>query len=61
MVTTNVTKDNLQIEFFDLLTNKPLRRIQLRQNRGPCACADLNCGCCAGMDIQQFNFRRKRT
>ena len=25
----------------------------------PCSCAMLNCGCCAGMQIQQFNFDQK--
>lgn len=25
----------------------------------PCGCYELNCGCCAGMMVQQFNFDQK--
>lgn len=49
---------NFTIEFFDLSTNEPL--VRAPERRGPCACIDLNCGCCAGMNIQQFNFKRIR-
>lgn len=58
---SNVNVDDLQIEFYHLDTFESLEKgIQLRQRRGPCSCIALNCGCCAGMAMQQFNFRRKR-
>lgn len=49
------------IDFFHLNTAESLeKRIQLRQRRGPCSCSNLNCGCCAGMAMQQFNIKRIR-
>lgn len=49
--------DDMNIEFFHLNTSvndSVEKRISLRQRRGPCACLDLNCGCCAGMEFQKF-------
>lgn len=50
---------NFTIDFFDVHTNE-LLLLRAPERRGPCACVDLNCGCCAGMNIQQFNFKRIR-
>lgn len=33
------------------------RRVAYRSNG--CTCQDLTCGCCAGFNIQQFNFNRE--
>lgn len=50
---------NITIEFYDLDTKEPFGLGGLRQRRGPCACLDLNCGCCAGMRMPAINFRRQ--
>lgn len=57
--------------FYDLKTNRtllppivtPLKYTQssrLPLIGRPCSCQTLNCGCCAGMSIQQFNFNQHR-
>lgn len=62
---TNATIENvddLKVEFFHLNeyeSETVEKRISLRQRRGPCACLDLNCGCCAGMEFQKFKRKRK--
>lgn len=53
--------EDVKIDFYHLNSDELLeKRIQFRQRRGPCACVDLNCGCCAGMNMQQFNIKRIR-
>lgn len=54
--------DDMEIQFYHLNTSEHdshEKRISLRQRRGPCACLDLNCGCCAGMEIQKFKRKCK--
>lgn len=58
--------------FYDLKTNKPISSPKVTTGTSylqssarlpiigePCMCANLNCGCCAGLNIQQFNFNQK--
>ena len=34
--------------------------IEIRQQqKGPCSCFELNCGCCAGMQFRRFKRKRK--
>lgn len=35
------------------------RRPMFPMFRRPCSCNELNCGCCAGINFKQFNFRRQ--
>lgn len=35
------------------------RRPMFPSFRRPCSCNELNCGCCAGINFKQFNFRRQ--
>lgn len=35
------------------------RRPMFPTFRRPCSCNELNCGCCAGINFKQFNFRRQ--
>lgn len=52
---TAKNENDSKIEFYHLNSNESLeKRIQFRQRRGPCSCFELNCGCCAGMEFQQF-------
>lgn len=60
-VTNFTTNDveSVKIDFYHLNSEESLeKRIQFRQRRGPCNCLNLNCGCCAGMNMKQFNFKR---
>lgn len=56
---THEDAEDLNIEFFHLHVNDSIEKgISIRQQRGPCACLSLNCGCCAGMETQKFKRKR---
>lgn len=35
------------------------RRLDFRNRSNGCSCQALTCGCCTGINIQQFNFNRE--
>lgn len=64
--TANSTLDNipddLKVEFYHLnTTDETLEKgiIFRREQRAPCSCLNLNCGCCAGMETQRFKRKRE--
>lgn len=61
--TVNHDNNNSTVQFYPRFyhlntnTNWQEKRIEIRQQqqqKGPCSCAELNCGCCAGMRFRQF-------
>jgi hypothetical protein len=44
--------DDVELYFYKGSTNSQ----KLLLNRLPCSCQSYTCGCCAGMNIQSYNF-----
>lgn len=54
--------DNSEIKFYHLNTVDESLEKQFgirREQRAPCSCFELNCGCCAGMQFRKFKRQRK--
>ncbi|XP_023017304.1 uncharacterized protein isoform X2 [Leptinotarsa decemlineata] len=52
----NVTKSSTKTAQVKV-QSKNIRRIGYRSNG--CTCQELNCGCCLGINLNQFNFKRE--
>lgn len=54
--------DNSEVQFYHLNTVDESLEKQFgirREQRAPCSCFELNCGCCAGMQFRKFKRQRK--
>lgn len=53
---------NSEVQFYHLNTVDESLEKQFgirREQRAPCSCFELNCGCCAGMQFRKFKRQRK--
>lgn len=56
-IENNLSNELEPINLSPTKTDEMLRRISYRSNG--CTCQELTCGCCIGMNIQQFQFNRE--
>lgn len=56
-IENNLLNELLPIDHLSSKTDGMNRRISYKSNG--CTCQELTCGCCVGLNIQQFGFNRE--